>query len=93
MVPLFMYAAQALMLPCGGPAEARADYLQSADGFQAAVGFRGRRGTTTMRLDGMSTVLVTSLFLQNKFWMEGLGCHPTFTLTFLEALLLQYLPH
>lgn len=33
-------------------AEAREDYLSSAAGFQAAKGFRGRRGSTTMRLDG-----------------------------------------
>lgn len=34
-------------------AEAREDYLNSAAGFQAAKGFRGRRGSTTMRLDGV----------------------------------------
>ena len=34
-------------------AEAREDYLSSAAGFQAAKGFRGRRGSTTMRLDGI----------------------------------------
>ncbi|KAK9829331.1 hypothetical protein WJX72_005226 [[Myrmecia] bisecta] len=33
-------------------AEARADYLQSATVFQKAKGFRGRQGSTTMRLDG-----------------------------------------
>lgn len=73
MAPLFMHAAQALMLSCGGPAEARADYLQSADGFQAAVGFRGRRGTTTMRLDGMSS---TFLFLQTNFVNGRIGVQP-----------------
>lgn len=35
-------------------AEAREDYLRSADGLQAAAGFRGRRGSTTARLDGGS---------------------------------------
>jgi hypothetical protein len=39
-------------LPRPPRAEAREDYLRSADGFQAAAGFRGRRGSTTARLDG-----------------------------------------
>lgn len=33
-------------------AEARQDYLQSAELFQRAKGFRGANGSTTMRLDG-----------------------------------------
>ncbi len=38
-------------------AEARQDYLQSAQLFQGAKGFRGANGSTTMRLDGMDDVI------------------------------------
>ena len=88
MVPLRMYAAHAMMLSCGGPAEARADYLQSADGFQAAVGFRGRRGTTTMRLDGMFTAVVTFLFLQTSSDWKIWGANQCFL--FRRSLKLSY---
>ena len=45
-------------------AEAREDYLSSAAGFQAAKGFRGRRGGTTMRLDGIPSWWLCDMFAE-----------------------------
>ena len=45
-------------------AEAREDYLSSAAGFQAAKGFRGRRGGTTMRLDGNPSWSTCGIFIE-----------------------------
>lgn len=59
------------LVACGTPvdstymfAEAREDYLSSAAGFQAAKGFRGRRGSTTMRLDGSPSWPTCDVFVQ-----------------------------
>lgn len=41
-------------------AEAREDYMRSAELFQRAKGFRGANGSTTMRLDGANSCVCSA---------------------------------